>query len=95
MYWKTGWNIVVLATASASLCFGCASQNRGVLVTQALQSEKSEDRLIDCLLPPQVRQLGRQVTYLSAGHIVKTTASDCEIRGGSQPDAAVTSSFSR
>jgi hypothetical protein len=44
---------------------------------------RTEDLLIvDCLLPPQIRRLGQQVTYLSARRAVKTTARDCEIRGG-------------
>ncbi len=44
---------------------------------------RAEDLLIvDCLLPPQIRRLGQQVTYLSARQAVKTAARDCEIRGG-------------
>lgn len=38
--------------------------------------------IVDCLLPPQVRQLGTRVTYLSARRAVKTSARDCAIRGG-------------
>ncbi len=38
--------------------------------------------VVDCLLPPQIRKLGSQMTYLSIRRPVKTTAGDCEIRGG-------------
>lgn len=38
--------------------------------------------VVDCLLPGQVRKLGSRITYLSPRRPVKTTASDCEIRGG-------------
>ncbi|QIK38773.1 sel1 repeat family protein [Caldichromatium japonicum] len=38
--------------------------------------------LVDCLLPGQVRQLGQQLTYLSPRRLVKSTKSDCAIRGG-------------
>ncbi len=38
--------------------------------------------VVDCLLPGQIRQLGRQATYLSARRPVRTVQSDCEIRGG-------------
>jgi len=38
--------------------------------------------IIDCLLPGQVRQLGRSAMYLTARRPIKTTASECEIRGG-------------
>lgn len=38
--------------------------------------------VVDCLLPGQIRKLGRQATYLSARRPVRTVQSDCEIRGG-------------
>ncbi len=45
--------------------------------------KNAEDLLIvDCLLPGQIRKLGRQATYLSARRPVRTTQADCEIRGG-------------
>lgn len=37
---------------------------------------------VDCKLPPQVRQLGRRATFLSAARVIKTSAGDCETRGG-------------
>jgi len=45
--------------------------------------DTSDDLLIvDCLLPGQIRKLGRQMTYLTPRRPIKTTAKDCEIRGG-------------
>lgn len=38
--------------------------------------------VVDCLLPGQIRQLGGQVTFVTARRAVKTSARDCEIRGG-------------
>jgi hypothetical protein len=38
--------------------------------------------LVDCLLPGQIRQLGTRMTYLAPRRHVKTTKSDCGIRGG-------------
>ena len=38
--------------------------------------------IVDCLLPGQVRKLGQRMNYLSPRRPVKTSASDCEIRGG-------------
>ena len=38
--------------------------------------------VVDCLLPGQVRKLGAVNTYITARRPVKTTAIDCEIRGG-------------
>lgn len=37
--------------------------------------------VVDCLLPSQVRRLGN-MTYAAARKAIKTTTSDCEIRGG-------------
>lgn len=37
--------------------------------------------VVDCLLPPQVRQLGK-MTYLTPRRPVKIPAGECEIRGG-------------
>ncbi|MGQ0798993.1 MAG: caspase family protein [Pseudomarimonas sp.] len=43
----------------------------------------AEDLLIvDCLLPGQVRKLGAAATFMSARRPIRTTQSDCEIRGG-------------
>ncbi len=41
----------------------------------------SKLHVVDCLLPGQVRQLGRR-TFLSPRRPTRTTAADCEIRGG-------------
>ena len=45
---------------------------------------KSADELmfVDCLLPGQLRKLGRRNTYMTARRPVRTTGRDCEIRGG-------------
>jgi TPR repeat protein len=46
-------------------------------------AKQADDFLVvDCLLPGQIRQLGTSVTYQSARRAVKTSASDCRIRGG-------------
>jgi uncharacterized caspase-like protein len=45
--------------------------------------KNAEDLLIvDCLLPGQIRSLGRQATFMSARRPIRTTQSDCQIRGG-------------
>jgi len=43
----------------------------------------AEDLLVvDCLLPGQVRKLGRSQVYMTPRRPTKTSASECEIRGG-------------
>lgn len=54
-----------------------------VRVSATVQTRNPEDFLIvDCLLPGQVRRLGRSATFMSARRPVRTTQADCEIRGG-------------
>ena len=38
--------------------------------------------VVDCMLPGQVRRIGTKVTYLTQRRPAKTTAGDCEVRGG-------------
>ncbi|MBX9631247.1 MAG: caspase family protein [Burkholderiales bacterium] len=50
----------------------------------AAESSTTADRwlIVDCLLPGQVRKLGGQMTFLTARRPVKSSAAECEIRGG-------------
>lgn len=60
----------------------CASQGPSD-AAKAPSSQNADDlMIIDCLLPGQVKKLGANATYLSARRPIKTTATDCEIRGG-------------
>jgi hypothetical protein len=64
---------------------GCAAQDRGATVPAQPRpgSGKADDFLVvDCLLPAQVRKLGQHFTFLAPRQAIKTSASDCEIRGG-------------
>ena len=45
--------------------------------------QRAEDLMVvDCLLPGQVRRLGRRATFLTPRRPAKTTAFDCQVRGG-------------
>lgn len=49
----------------------------------ALGTRNSGDFLVvDCLLPGQIRKLGRTATYVTPRRPIRTSATDCEIRGG-------------
>ncbi len=68
--------------ASLLLLSACSSSTTQPGATPASQEELiSGMHVVDCLLPGQVRSLGNQ-TYLTARRPIKTTASDCNIRGG-------------
>lgn len=60
---------------------GCNHSVNNLEATKA-SSNGSELLVVDCLLPGQVRQLGQSMTYLTQRRPIKTSAQDCEIRGG-------------
>lgn len=64
-------------TCAAVLILGIPAEPSRAAVRNA------EDLLIvDCLLPGQVRKLGRMASYMSARRPIRTNQADCEIRGG-------------
>jgi caspase domain-containing protein/Sel1 repeat-containing protein len=60
---------------------GLAAPNPMVAMADDRQNA---DRLlvVDCMLPGQVRQLGTGITYMAPRRAIKTTGSECAIRGG-------------
>jgi predicted nucleic acid-binding Zn-ribbon protein len=74
----------VLSMSVALVCFGTGLPARTSVAQSsgAIAQDPSRLLVVDCLLPGQVRKLGGQMTYLSPRRPVKTTAVDCEIRGG-------------
>lgn len=76
-----------LVAFAITLMAGCAAgldAPDGASQTAENAKRTSPDKFlpVDCLLPPQVRKLGAQMTYMAARRPIKTTALDCEIRGG-------------
>lgn len=62
-------------------CVATACATPGTVPPEAARD--ADDLLIvDCLLPGQVRKLGTSMTYMTPKRPVKTSAVDCEIRGG-------------
>lgn len=79
----------LLHAISILLLAGCAtgpggSDNNRADDIATVENMSDADKLfvVDCLLPGQVRKLGTMTTYLTARRPIKTTAIDCEIRGG-------------
>jgi len=69
---------ILIVSFFLTILLSCATQNRALSL-----NEKANDLLVvDCLLPGQVRQLGQIASYIAARRAIKTTAVDCEIRGG-------------
>jgi len=75
---RPGLGIVVVA-AAAVLSVGCASGDHRPEYSQQARDQE----IVKCELPGQIRHLGN-LTYLSAGRVIQTSASDCTARGGSR-----------
>ncbi len=69
---------LVLLTA----CARNPSREEMARATEGYIEDTNKLFVVDCLLPGQVRKLGAQMTYLSARRPIRTTAADCEVRGG-------------
>lgn len=76
----------VLVLCAACLLPACATDAPVASAETALPDVAPTDVnklfVVDCLLPPQVRKVGQTINYLAPRRPVKTTAIDCEIRGG-------------
>lgn len=74
---------IAVGVCIAGLLLACSSGPDTTASRAAPAGRNANDLLIiDCLLPPQVKKLGQQASYLSSRRPIKTTAADCEIRGG-------------
>jgi len=72
--------IRILATL-AVLCGGAAgAAAQGD--TQAQAQDADDFLIVDCLLPPQIRQLGLNHTFLAPRQAIRTSAHECALRGG-------------
>ena len=69
-----------LVLLAALLGAVCALQPQPA--ASAAQLHADQLAIVDCLLPAAVRQLGGMMTYLAPRQPIKSTASECEIRGG-------------
>ncbi len=74
----------ILKSSSLSIAIAATMLLAAVPVSAPRASiRNAEDMMIvDCLLPGQVRKLGKVSTYMSARRPIRTIQSDCEIRGG-------------
>ncbi len=87
---KTGFREFIATTYVFVITFclvllsGCVSNPSANVDLSKMQGRVPAEKLlvVDCLLPPQIRKLGAHSVYATARRPIKTTALDCEIRGG-------------
>ncbi len=80
-----GW-FTLLFLLVATVFVGCGSAPSSSEYAAATEGADEHDAdgflVVDCLLPGQVHKLGKNFNYLTQRRPIKTSASDCEIRGG-------------
>jgi hypothetical protein len=82
-YFTFSLSSISIALCTVLLLYSCAATDDAAVSEAARQAGDSNDLLVvDCLLPGQLRKLGQQFNYLTQRRAIKTTAVDCEIRGG-------------
>lgn len=76
--------LVTFALGMATWPANDANAKRSKKVTTVKEGQITPDQLyiVDCLLPPQIRQLGQNFTYIPPRKPAKLTAKECAIRGG-------------
>jgi len=72
------WRNICLSAAIVMVAAAVSpAQARTVMSTDA-----DDQAIVECQLPPQLRQLGNHATYLAAGRRISTSIADCKVRGG-------------
>jgi len=74
----------IMGMLASVLMLGCAVSPDHVAPITPADRQGAADKLlpVDCLLPAELRQLGASTSYFAPRRAVKTTAAECEIRGG-------------
>ena len=72
--------VAVLAPCLFAIAAAAPSESEKAAATKGMV-KRADLEIVDCLLPGQVRQLGNS-SFLSQRRPIRTTASECSIRGG-------------
>lgn len=72
------------AALSTVLLFSACATTDQQLQSSQIETGRDANRLyvVDCLLPGQLRRLGRSMSFVTPRRPVKVSVSECEIRGG-------------
>jgi len=76
---KVKYKLILMSSISL-LIIGCGAP--AVKTVEKGQITPDQLYIVDCLLPPQVRQLGQNYTYMAPRKPARLSARDCAVRGG-------------
>ncbi len=79
---RMGWALVLLSLVVAVVATAPVPPDGRRSSAWAAVQNADEFLIVDCLLPGKIKQLGTQVTFVGQRKAVRTSASDCAIRGG-------------
>lgn len=84
IFQRRPWQFIsfLFSLPTLSILVSCSSVPSNPTDTEINAGNVNKLQIIDCLLPGQLRQLGVNMTYLTPRRPVRTSAADCEIRGG-------------
>lgn len=82
MYFIKKQLLSLMISFTLFVAIGCSSTVKTVDLSTLEGANIDQLYIVDCLLPSNIRQLGAKLTYLGARRVIKTSGSDCAIRGG-------------
>jgi hypothetical protein len=74
--------VAVIAGLTGTTVGPARAETEGKRPAESEQGAPKAADAVDCLLPGQIRPLGRQATYLARGQTIRTTPLHCAQRGG-------------
>ena len=80
--WHRGPVAAAALASTLTLLISVAPPAPPAAAAKRTASTAEELLVVDCLLPGKIRRLGRRHTYLTPHRPMRTTALDCQIRGG-------------
>ncbi len=72
----------VLIPLFLSIFLACTTLPKSSSIKTAASQNTDDLLIVDCLLPGQIRKLGQLASYITARRAIKTSAVECEVRGG-------------
>jgi TPR repeat protein len=79
---RVGWGLALLSLVVAAVATAPVPPDGRHSSAWAAVQNADQFLIVDCLLPGKIKQLGTQVTFVGQRQAVRTSASDCAIRGG-------------
>ncbi len=76
-YWRFIGSLLIIGVLT-----GCVADKNFQFEAEIRPDNIDKLSIVDCLLPGQLRKLGTQMAYMTARRPIRTSAVNCEIRGG-------------